>query len=97
MNKYTIEIFWSDDDNGYIAIAHDLPSCNAFGETQEEALHEIRDAITAWLEACQASGEPIPEPSRLDVFDYKDRVYQQRLQILDELAAQAQELNMGYE
>lgn len=64
MNKYTIEIFWSDDDQGYIAIAPELPGCNAFGETQEEALHEIQDAISAWLEACQSSGEQLPKPSK---------------------------------
>ncbi|WP_333878070.1 type II toxin-antitoxin system HicB family antitoxin [Methylobacter sp.] len=64
MNKYTIEIFWSDDDNGYIAVVPDLPGCNAFGETPEEAAHEIQDAIEAWIEACNASGENVPEPSK---------------------------------
>lgn len=64
MNKYAIEIFWSDNDNGYIAVVPDLPGCNAFGDTQEEAAHEIQDAIAAWLEACNASGESVPEPSK---------------------------------
>jgi predicted RNase H-like HicB family nuclease len=64
MNKYTIEIFWSDNDNGYIAVVPDLPGCNAFGEMPEEAAHEIQDAIEAWIDACEASGEPVPEPSK---------------------------------
>jgi predicted RNase H-like HicB family nuclease len=67
MNKYTIEIFWSDNDNGYIAVVPDLPGCNAFGETPEEAAHEIQDAITAWMAACKASREPVPEPSKQSV------------------------------
>lgn len=67
MNKYFIEIFWSDDDNGYIAIASELPGCNAFGETQEKALHEIQDAISAWIEACEAASEHIPKPSKHSV------------------------------
>ncbi len=44
MNKYLVEIFWSDDDAGYIAVVPDLPGCSAFGETLEEAAHEIKDA-----------------------------------------------------
>lgn len=65
MNKYTIEIFWSDNDNGYIAVVPDLPGCNAFGETPEEAVAEIQDAVEAWIAACIASGESVPEPSKL--------------------------------
>jgi predicted RNase H-like HicB family nuclease len=64
MNKYKIEIFWSDNDNGYIAVVPDLPGCNAFGETPEEAAHEIQDAIEAWIAACIASGESVPEPTK---------------------------------
>jgi predicted RNase H-like HicB family nuclease len=56
-------VFWSDEDNGFIAIATDLPGCSAFGETQPEALAELQDAIAAWIEAAQAAGNPIPEPS----------------------------------
>ena len=67
MNKYAIEIFWSDNDNGYIAVVPDLPGCNAFGETPEEAAHEIQDAIEAWMAACIASGESVPEPSKSPV------------------------------
>ena len=67
MNKYTIEIFWSDDDNGYIAVVPDLPGCNAFGESPEEAAYEIQDAVAAWIAACNASGELVPEPSKQSV------------------------------
>jgi antitoxin HicB len=52
--KYLIEVFWSDDDEGYIAVVSDLPGCSAFGETPEAAVHEIGDAIEAWIAACRA-------------------------------------------
>lgn len=64
MNKYPIEIFWSDEDEGYTAVAHDLPGCNAWGRTEEEAIIELHGAIEAWIMACNKSGEPIPEPSK---------------------------------
>ncbi len=62
MSKYLVEIFWSDADAGYIAVVPDLPGCSAFGETMEEAAREIEDAQAAWIEACRASGDSVPEP-----------------------------------
>ena len=61
--RYLVEVFWSDEDEGYVAVVPDLPGCSAFGATPEEAVHEIKDAVAAWIEACQAAGEPVPEPS----------------------------------
>lgn len=61
--KYPLEVFWSDDDGGYIAIAPDLPGCSAWGETEAEALAEIHHAIDAWLEAAKSAGNPIPLPT----------------------------------
>ena len=63
MNKYLVEIFWSEEDKGYIAVVPDLPGCSAFGETLEEAAHEIKDAQESWLEACRNSGDSIPLPT----------------------------------
>jgi prepilin-type processing-associated H-X9-DG protein len=62
-NRYPAQVFWSDEDGGFIAIAPDLPGCSAFGETQQEALAELHDAIDAWIEGARAAGNPIPEPS----------------------------------
>jgi len=45
MNKYPIEIFWSEEDEGYIAVAPDLPGCNACGRAEQEAVLELHDAI----------------------------------------------------
>ena len=63
MNKYLVEIFWSNEDSGYIAIVPDLPGCSAYGDTLEEAAREINDAQEAWLEAYLASGESVPQPA----------------------------------
>ena len=60
--RYRAEIFWSDENYGYIAIAPELPGCNAFGETQEAALRELHDAIEAWIESARSVGKAVPEP-----------------------------------
>jgi predicted RNase H-like HicB family nuclease len=65
--RYPANVFWSDEDEGYIAVAPDLPGCSAFAETQSQALSELKDAITAWIEAARSAGNPVPEPSRPSV------------------------------
>ena len=62
MKDYHINIFFSDEDGGYIADIPDLKACSAFGGTPEEALREVEIAKTAWLEAARDSGKPIPPP-----------------------------------
>lgn len=62
MSDYHINIFFSEEDGGYIADIPDLDSCSAFGSTPEEALREVAKAKRAWLEAARSSGKPIPEP-----------------------------------
>jgi predicted RNase H-like HicB family nuclease len=61
--KYPASVFWSDEDGGFIAIAPDLPGCSAFGKTQGDALAELQDAISGWVEAARAVGNPVPELS----------------------------------
>ena len=61
--KYAIEIFFSDEDEGFIAVVPELPGCSAFGETEEEALREVKVAIDLWLETAREEGREIPEPS----------------------------------
>ena len=62
MHKYVIELFYSEEDNGYIAIIPELPGCSAFGETDEKALEEIRIAMELWLETAKKEGIKIPRP-----------------------------------
>jgi len=62
VKDYHINIFYSDEDGGYIADIPDLKACSAFGATPEEALNEVEIAKAAWLEAARQSGKPIPQP-----------------------------------
>jgi len=70
MKDYHINIFYSDQDGGYIADVPDLEACSAFGATAEEALREVEQAKAAWLEAAKAEGKPIPSPR------YRPAIYQ---------------------
>lgn len=60
--RYEIDIFWSKEDEGYIANVPDLEYCSAFGETYEEALREVRVAMELHLDTLKETGRPIPEP-----------------------------------
>lgn len=62
MQDYFISIFYSEEDEGYIADIPDLHFCSAFGVTPEEAWAEVQIAKQAWLEAARAAGKPIPAP-----------------------------------
>jgi len=70
MSDYHINIFYSEEDGGYIADIPDLESCSAFGETAGKALAELERAKAAWLEAARESGKPIPSPR------YRPLIYQ---------------------
>lgn len=70
MKDYHINIFYSEEDGGYIADLPDLESCSAFGATPEQALAELELAKQAWLEAARQSGQPIPRPR------YRPIIYQ---------------------
>ena len=63
MYKYAIEIFYSEEDEGYISIVPELPGCSVFGETVEEALEEIKTAIDLWIETAKKDGREIPKPA----------------------------------
>ena len=49
MKKYHIDVFYSEEDEGYIANISDLEFCSAFGNTSEEALKEVLKAKDAWI------------------------------------------------
>lgn len=72
MRDYHINIFYSEEDEGYIADIPDLEACSAFGETAEAALREVEEAKTAWLESARDEGRPIPPPR------YRPIIYQYR-------------------
>lgn len=70
MKDYHINIFYSEEDEGYIADIPDLSFCSAFGSTPEEALHQVEIAKKAWLETAKSEGLIIPEPR------YRPVIYQ---------------------
>lgn len=61
-DNYTITIFWSGEDQAYIAVVEELEGCSAWGETYEDALKEVRQAMKLWLEVAREKSFPIPEP-----------------------------------
>ena len=61
--KCHIDIFWSEEDGGYIANVPDLRHCSAFGEIYEEALREVLVAMDLHLATLKELGRPIPEPT----------------------------------
>ena len=62
MNKYSKIIFWSKEDNCFIAEAPELPGCMAHGTTDDEALKNLRVKIALWIETANEFGDPIPTP-----------------------------------
>ena len=61
---YAIEIFYSEEDEGFIAVVPELPGCSAFGETEERALKEVKIAVQLWLETAKEIGREIPTPQK---------------------------------
>ena len=70
MTDYHINIFYSDEDEGYIADIPDLDACSAFGSTPAEALAEVGRAKEVWLAAARKLKKPIPKPR------YRPAIYQ---------------------
>jgi len=62
MYKYEIIIYWSNEDNAFIAEVPELPGCMAHGETPEKALKNAKEAIQLWLDTAKEFGDPIPAP-----------------------------------
>lgn len=60
--KYAVKLFYSEEDGGYIATVPELPGCSAFGETEEDALKEVKVAEELWIKTAKRQGRPIPQP-----------------------------------
>jgi predicted RNase H-like HicB family nuclease len=70
VRDYHINIFYSEEDGGYVADIPDLKHCSAFGKTPEEALTQLKRAKQAWLAAARKMKRPIPPPR------YRPVIYQ---------------------
>lgn len=62
MDRYETIIYWSNEDQAYIAEVPELPGCMAHGKSQRDALSNVRDAVALWVKTAKEFGDPIPEP-----------------------------------
>ena len=61
-SKYEIILYWSKEDDAFIAEVPELAGCAADGKTYAEALENVQVTIAEWIETAQSLGRPIPEP-----------------------------------
>ncbi len=62
MFRYEIIIYWSSEDEAFVAEVPELPGCMADGATYQEALNSVEAVIGEWIETARELGRPIPEP-----------------------------------
>lgn len=61
MDRFEIIIFWSDEDQAFIADVPELAGCMAHGDTYEAALTEVRHAMRLWVDTAQSLGRVVPQ------------------------------------
>ncbi len=62
MHKYEIILYWSNEDQAFIAEVPELPGCMAHGDDQEDALRNVNDAMQFWIERARELGRSVPQP-----------------------------------
>ncbi|MCH8019671.1 type II toxin-antitoxin system HicB family antitoxin [candidate division KSB1 bacterium] len=62
MSKYELIIYWSDEDQAFIAEVPELPGCAADGKTYKEAVENVEGIIQEWIETAKELGRTIPKP-----------------------------------
>jgi len=62
MFKYEIIIYWSDEDDAYIAEVPELPGCMADGKTYDEVVENVTQVIKEWMETARELGREVPKP-----------------------------------
>jgi predicted RNase H-like HicB family nuclease len=67
MNNYSFNVFWSEEDQSYIALCPEFPRLSAFGDTPEQALSEMKIVLELAIETYQVEGWPLPEPRTYSV------------------------------
>ena len=62
INKYEIIIYWSEEDQAFLADVPELPGCMAHGDTYDSALANIKNAMNLWINTAKEFNDPIPVP-----------------------------------
>ncbi len=62
MIRYEIILYWSDEDQAFIAEVPELPGCAADGETYQKALANVQVVMREWIETARELNRPVPEP-----------------------------------
>ena len=62
MHKYAVIIYWSSEDEAFVAEVPELPGCAAHGSSHADALKKVNDAMDLWLATAKEFGDPIPVP-----------------------------------
>jgi len=62
MSKYEIIIYWSNEDDAFLAEVPELPGCMADGKSYQEALSNVEEIILEWIETAKELGREIPKP-----------------------------------
>ncbi len=73
MNKYGIIIYWSEEDQVFIAGVPELAGCMTHGDTQAKALANAKEAIKAWIDTANEFGDTIPQPKGEDFLNKAKR------------------------
>lgn len=60
--RYEVIIYWSDEDQAFIAVVPELPGCSTDGTTYQEVIANVETVIQEWIETAQELGRSIPEP-----------------------------------
>jgi predicted RNase H-like HicB family nuclease len=64
MHKYEIIIYWSEEDQVFVAEVPELPGCMAHGDSQQAALASAQEALQLWIDTAREFGHPVPEPKK---------------------------------
>jgi predicted RNase H-like HicB family nuclease len=62
MYKYEVVVYWSEEDESYIAEVPELPGCMADGNTYADAIDNVQTAISEWIETAESLGRDVPRP-----------------------------------
>ncbi|WP_420626276.1 type II toxin-antitoxin system HicB family antitoxin [Candidatus Poriferisodalis sp.] len=62
MHRYEVIIYWSNDDQSFVAEVPELSGCAAHGDTSDDALRRAQEAMDLWIDTAREFGDPVPEP-----------------------------------